>query len=125
MAESHILNLGWTDRSTTINAPVTTESEGENNRDVDVTAGVQLEVSIAFPTAALKSLFILSDVAATIKTNVAATPGNTLTLAAGKPLIWYDGCGLANPFSVDVTKFFLDAATAARVRIKVLCDVTP
>jgi hypothetical protein len=33
---SHTLNLGWTNRSETISAPVTVESEGENNRDVSL-----------------------------------------------------------------------------------------
>jgi hypothetical protein len=82
-------------------------------------------VAINFLGASLRSLFILSDKDLTLKTNSSGSPGNTLTLTANKPLVWYQGCGLANPITVDVTKLFLTAATAARVRVKVLCDVTP
>jgi hypothetical protein len=125
MSVSHTLNLGWTNRSETVSSPVTISSEGENNRDVNVVGGVQLEVAMVFPFAALKSLFILSSADCTVKTNSSGSPGNTLTLAANLPLVWYFQCGLANPITVDVTKFLIDAATAARVRIKCLVDATP
>lgn len=125
MSVSHTLNLGWTNRSETVSSPVTISSEGENNRDVNVVGGVQLEVAMVFPFASLRSLFILSDADCTIKTNSSGSPGNTLTLKAGLPLVWYYQCGLVNPISVDVTKFLIDAAVAARVRIKCLVDVTP
>jgi hypothetical protein len=125
MSVSHTLNLGWTNRSETVSSPVTISSEGENNRDVNVVGGVQLEVAMVFPAAALKSLFILSSADCTIKTNSSGSPGNTLTLTANLPLVWYFQCGLVNPITVDVTRFLIDAATAARVRIKCLVDATP
>jgi hypothetical protein len=75
-----------------------------------------LELAIAFAVAKLKAIKLTSDVALTLKTNDSGSPQETISLAAGVPLDWYYGCGLAVPFAGNVTKIYateggIDAGT--------------
>lgn len=69
----------------------------------------------AYTKANLKSLCLFSDQAVTLKTNSSSTPQDTITLQAGKPVLWslsQDGSG-ACPFSNDVTDLYWTNASGS------------
>lgn len=75
----------------------------------------------AWTVANTQSLILLSSADLTIKTNSAGSPANTVTLKAGIPLIWRASAGYyANPFTVNVTAFYVTCTAAARLQALVL-----
>ncbi|HEY1188101.1 MAG TPA: hypothetical protein VGE74_10615 [Gemmata sp.] len=110
---THTLSFAQTGGSTPLGVTVTLTGQNgtESNPDVPGSTTNQEEV-IAFPYATLLEVFISSDVTLTLKTNSSSVPDDTITITAGKPLVWYAGCGLANPFTADVTKIYLTNATS-------------
>ena len=73
----------------------------------------------------MKSLFIYSDVAATLETNSSSAPATTLALVAGQPVAWSSTNGQTNPFgSTDVTAIYVSAASAGTLTIYYLVDPT-
>lgn len=86
-----------------------------------------VEMALAIDVSELELLIIDCDVGITIETNDGTTPDDTLTIAAGVPLIWYTGCGHANPLGTDVTAIFVTQtdATEGTLVIKALVDPTP
>lgn len=111
-------------------APVSVTADGEHNFDVPLAANaIDTQVAIAVDVSKIKSLFILSDKDAKIETNSnTGSGGNTITLSAGKPCVWYTGCGLTNPLSTDVTTAYLtnlNTTEAATVKIRILVNATP
>lgn len=60
----------------------------------------------------LIQLVILSDRAVTVKTNDAISPQETFELAAGVPVLWYEGIGTGvnDLFAGDVDSFFVTNA---------------
>jgi hypothetical protein len=64
-------------------------------------------------------------VACTVKTNSSGSPDNTITLAAGVPVAWDTNSPYANPFTANVTKFYITNASAGTFSCKVLYDPTP
>lgn len=128
MSISHTMTLSWGSGGSFLSKSVALVSEGENNRDVSVPATTDdMEVDWDVNVARMKSLFILSDQDITINTNSSSVPADTLTPKANKPLIWYDGSGLANPLGTDVSRLFISnaGASAAAVSIRELEDSTP
>ena len=125
---THTLTLSWSRNGESIAQTVPVDASGETNRNVTVPpATTDMRVDINIDADKVQSLYVLSDQAVTIETNSATVPGNTLTIAANKPYIWYSGCGLTNPITVDVTaSIYLTnpGSTAANVRIRILEDVT-
>lgn len=79
-------------------------------------------VAMAWTHAGCQSLLIYSSQALTIGTNNAATPVQTLTLAAGQQITWGKDHLEPNPITGDVTQLFLTngTTTAATVKIRVL-----
>lgn len=69
--------------------------------------------TISIDVSQLQTLFLYTDVAATIYTNATSggAPAHTLTFVANKPLAWVNGAPNANPFaSTDVTTFYITNA---------------
>ncbi len=129
MAISHTLTLSWARNGESISQTVTIENEAENNRDVTVAQNVTDQlVNLNIDVSELKLLYLHCDKAIQIQTNDGSSPDNTLTLAANKPLVWYTGCGLTNPLTVDVTKFYLTTGavgTDATLKIRTVQDSSP
>jgi hypothetical protein len=76
------------------------------------------EVEISFPYANLQALRLISDQDVTIETNDGSAADDTITLEANVPLVWWDGCGHANPFSADVTSLFITNASGSSANVK-------
>lgn len=70
-------------------------------------AASNLEIAVAFAVADLQSVYLVSDVNLTIKTNSASNPGDCLVLTAGVPVHWDADSYTACPFTADVTAFFV------------------
>ena len=125
----HTLTLSWARSGESIAQTVTIEADGETNRNLTVPGTTtDFRTNISIDVSELKALYIHSDVNITIETNATdATGGNTLTLLANKPLVWYVGCGLTNPLTNDVTDMYITNGTggSATVRIRTLIDETP
>ena len=90
--------------------------------DKNYAAGTSNELlSVAFTTAGLQSIFLLSDKNLTIETNDGTTPDDTIDLVAGTPFVWSKSPGyFPNPFGTDVTAFYVTCATAARLKGRIL-----
>ena len=91
------------------------------------------EIVLAVDVSEAKCIVIVTDglttgKTMTLKTNSSGTPVDTLTLVPGAlGVVWFTGSTAPNPFSADVTKFFVssDDTVARRLRIYVCADVTP
>ena len=76
----------------------------------------------------LVSVWAHSTAAITLETNATdASGGNTVSLAAGVPLLWCTGAPFSNPFTADVTAVYLTNASgsAAVVNLRFVQDGTP
>jgi hypothetical protein len=84
------------------------------------------EIDIAFVLAALKSFFLYTSQALTIKTNSSGAPQETFTVPAGGVLAWSSNMSTAL-FAGNVTKIYATNAgsTAATLKICVGEDITP
>lgn len=82
--------------------------------------------NIAFDKDRLEMVYLLSDVDLTIETNDGTTPGDTITLNAGEPLIWWkDSAEYTNPFaSADVTAWYITSTDAGTLQGFILHDPT-
>lgn len=67
------------------------------------------QLDIAFPFGSIVSCFISCSANATLETNDGTTPADTIALTAGIP-VYYNTTYGTNPFTADVTGFFLTAA---------------
>lgn len=80
-----------------------------------------VSVSAAWTVANTQSILLLSSQNCTIKTNSSGSPANTINLIAGIPLIWRASAGYyANPFTVDVTSWFVSCTPATRLQAAIL-----
>lgn len=79
------------------------------------------QFTIAFNYANIQNLELVSSQDMTIKTNSSGSPDNTFSLKANNPLVWSkSGAYFANPFTANVTKFYITCATAASLKGRIL-----
>lgn len=107
--------------SVAVDSPQVILGEAEVNFYVEAAATDTVEVDVTIDVSEIKSGFLFSDKAVTVKTNaVDAAGGQTIELAAGKAFAWNTGSTGSCPFTPDITKFYIhNAATegaAAKVR---------
>jgi hypothetical protein len=78
-------------------------------------------VTIAFKVATLATIYVYCDATdgstVTLKTNSTSVPGNTITFKNGEAFVWDSNMGITNPFTVDVTEWYLTNTTACNVFI--------
>src|SRR5262245_30376731 len=102
------LTLNWNQDSTQIKASVSITQDGDLGYDGQIPApSTDMQINMNMVVAKINMIYILSDQDLTIETNSGTTPATTLAVLAGKPVVWYTGCGLANPFTVNITAFFI------------------
>ncbi len=122
----HIFTLNWNRVGDQNANNVTNSGDGEHNHGpITVTASGNVVVDSDIDVSKLVSLYIITDQDLTMTTNDDGTPDDTFALKAGKPMIWYSGCGLPNPFAsaVDVLSFKLDNAGASNATFNMYCLV--
>lgn len=128
MSFNHKISIAYQDGASAVTSElVSVVDEAEVAYEDTVVAGASdVEADISFPFAGVKACCLVSDKDVTVKTNSSSTPGDTITLTANKPLIWYDGARGVNPFTADVTKLFFSNAggSIANVKVHVLLHVT-
>lgn len=126
---SHNFTLTWTRNNERLSTTVVMSEDAEQNFDVTVPGSGNVVVAAEIDVSALQSVYITSDQTITLATNDDGSPDDTLTITASKPLAWYTGCGLPNPFAsaVDIESFKLTRGSAgdATVKIRFLQDPTP
>lgn len=107
------------------------EAEAENAQTFTVVLAADaadVPVDVAFDKDRLKGFVATGDADFVIKTNSDETPGQTLNIGGDTGLAWVNGMPLTNPFSVDVTAFYLtnsDDTNENAVTFKILYDATP
>jgi len=122
------VNQDWSDGNDSLSRKVIVAADGEANLEIAVAdESTDLAANIGIDVSALKFLYIVSDQDLTVETNDGTSPDDTLTLSAGKPIVWYDGCGYSNPLGTDVTALYLTNASGAdaTLYVKTLQDATP
>lgn len=128
VSTTHAVTVTWKNGSNQVSGIASKASDGEDNRDVTLTASqADVEVAAAFTTSNLVSIFIYSTQDLTLETNSSSAPDDTFAIKAGRPFFWQKDTGIPIPFTATVTKFFLTngAASAADVNIRILKDSTP
>lgn len=85
------------------------------------------QINIAFTYADIKSFYLLSDQDVTIETNSGSAADDTLTVTANVPYTWQNDSPHANPFSANVTAFFVtnSSGSTATISCSVVFDATP
>lgn len=70
-----------------------------------------MPLAASFPYAGVQQIYILSDSNLTLNTNSYGTPAPQFNLKAGRPYVWCLSDGyFANPFTVNVTGFYVRAS---------------
>ena len=97
---------------------------GTTELTIDQTYGASLTdqlLTIAFNYADVQSVILVSDKGLTIETNSGSSPSNTFVLKAATPLVWSKSAAyFANPFTANVTAFYITTTAAARLQGKIL-----
>tara|TARA_R110002167_G_scaffold61913_4_gene174912 strand:- start:17042 stop:17425 length:384 start_codon:yes stop_codon:yes gene_type:complete len=125
---THKINQDWQAGNESLSKQITITADGEANVEVAVAdESTDLAINLAIDFSALQLFYIVADQDLTIKTNDSGSPDDTLTLNAGKPIVWFNGCGYSNPLSADVTALYATNAsgTDATLYVKTLQDATP
>lgn len=80
------------------------------------------EVDIVFTYALIQSFVMSSDQDVTVKVNSSTTPVPQIALKKTAGLVWASDYGTTNPFTADVTKFYITNAgtTDAKFNFRVL-----
>jgi len=118
--------INWSVSSDSGSSPVT-GSQGETGGTEIVInqqfagAGSNVAYAVAFPMATIQSIILVSNKNMTILVNSTTAPILTINLVAGAPYVWDRSTGyFANPFTADVTTFYVSNTPAATLKGKVL-----
>ena len=129
MSFTHVITRQWSSpNGTTLTNRISQTDGGEINEDFTLAyAAADVAIPVAFDSARVKSVFLLSTNDATLKTNNPSSPSDTITLSGGKAFTWVDGDPGTPPFGTDVTAFYAsnDGSGTATVQIRILHDPTP
>lgn len=110
MSIQHVVGENWAGPvgAISLQKSITLTGGTEVNLDLSVAGSTTNQLhTIAIAVAGLQDVYMVSDQALTIKTNSSGSPQETITLAAGQPLVWYAGCGLTTPFAGNITALYI------------------
>ena len=117
MPFTHNYGLSWNQSGANPLTPATVAATGNAELNLDITLPASgctnLAVDVAFPFAGINALLLSSDRAVTIKTNNSGAPDNTLAVPANTFQAWFPNGIFANPFTTDVTQYYLTAGSGA------------
>lgn len=128
MAITHTITSVLSGAAVGLSGSLSVESDFEQHPEVALDASAaEVEVSLVFPVAKLKSFFYICDQNTTLKTNSSGAPDDTFTIPANKPFPWNTAMLTDNPFAGDVAKVFItnNSAVPATAKIVTLSDGTP
>lgn len=124
--------------SHTITRKVATGTGSTITKTISKTAGLEANVSESIPAnqtnlqltytldvSAVKSFFMVADVAMIVETNSGSSPTNTITLVADQPYEWITGDYATFLLTGDVTALFITNTTAGELEIRCIVDPTP
>lgn len=105
-------------------------ADGQFSRDLTIPDSTIDQLVLAnIDVSTIKSIYMLSDKDITIETNDGDIPVDTISLKAGKPLIWNTDIGvyMASPLLTDVTALYITNASGAEasIQIEIIFDATP
>lgn len=129
MSITHTLTVSVTDGGVALSKSFdVTSGSGINISEEVADSSSNVAIAFAAVRAKLKSLFMVCDQALTVETNSGSSPADSFELLANKPVVWYEGCGVAvNTFlSTDITGLFVTNASGfdATLQIKAVIDPT-
>lgn len=84
-------------------------------------------ITVAIDVSAVSAIILNSTVAATLKTNDAGSPDDTLVLVANQPYLWHTTAYDTFKFGTDITSLHLVVAggTAGTFTLEAVVDSTP
>ncbi len=127
MAFTHILATNWNGGGVSLSRSSSYSASAEQNIDEAIPdSSTDLEVALVLDVSEIKSIYMVSDQALTVETNLVSGT-DTIVLVADVPYIWYTGSYYTNLLATDVTKLFLTNASGSTANFKLRCvvDATP
>lgn len=99
--------------------PLVIVGDAESNFSSVVAPGETAEIDCPVTVAKIQSGFITATKDVTVHTNAAdGTGGQTFSVPTGKSVAWNNTMAAANPFTVNITKFFITNAGVAAATVR-------
>ena len=127
MSVTHRIQFRFQRGNDVIDKTVVSASGAEGNVDELIPiAASDLLVAFVCDFSQMKSFYMVSDQDLSIDTNQAHPGIDEFDLVANEPMVWTENCGLANPFTADVTALYVTNASGveAKFQIRKLEDPT-
>lgn len=128
MAFSHTLTHKLSPSGPELQNANTYSGSGEDNRSEEIATGqTDKLVVVAIDVSAVKSFYMVSDVAVTVETNSGSAADDTIALKAGVPYVWNTDSYDAFLLGTDVTALYITNASGSTSHFELRCisDATP
>ena len=109
-------------------SPTVITADMASGGDFVLGASATTEIDVAFTRSKLQSIYLLSSVNVTVKTNSSVAPQDTIALTAAQEKLWNTASlvGVSGLFGGDVAKMYVvNAGAAGTMNIRFMTDVTP
>lgn len=118
-----VISISYTGNGKAVTTPVGTYTgiKDAGVATVIPAGAVNFEVDIVFTFADIQAFVMASDQNLTVKVNSSTTPVPSITLKATAGLVWGFDYGVPNPFTADVTKFFISNPGATDSKFNFRC----
>lgn len=118
------ISISYTGNGKAVSTPVGsyTGTKDAGVATVIPAGSTNLEIDVVFTHATIQSLVMSTDQDLTVNVNSTTTPVPALTIKKTAGLVWGSDYSTANPFTADVTKFYVTNAgvTDAKFNFRVL-----